>query len=52
MAPRYDVEWKDVNLVGDAEDAAKNTMDGPFLVVCNEGAWEVGPSWWYFKYFL
>ena len=37
---RYDVEWNDVNLVGDAEEAAKNTMDGPF-VVCSEGAREV-----------
>ena len=41
-APRYDVEWKDINLVGDAEEAAKNTMDGPLVVVCNEGSWEVG----------
>ena len=35
---RYDVEWKDVNIVGDAEDAAKNVMHGAFMVICKEGA--------------
>ena len=35
---RYDVEWKDVNIVGDSEDAAKNLMDGAFMVICKEGA--------------
>ncbi|CAL1148755.1 unnamed protein product [Cladocopium goreaui] len=33
----YDVEWKDVNIVGDSEDAAKNVMDGAFMVICKEG---------------
>ena len=35
---RYDVEWKDVNIVGDSEDAAKNVMDGAFMVICKAGA--------------
>ena len=38
LMARYDVEWKDVNIVGDSEDAAKNVMDGAFMVICKEGA--------------
>lgn len=33
---RYDIEWKDVNIVGDSEDAAKNASDGPKVVVSND----------------
>ncbi|CAK9055131.1 unnamed protein product [Durusdinium trenchii] len=32
----YDIEWKDVNIVGDSEDAAKNASDGPKVVVSND----------------
>ena len=34
---RYDVEWKDVNIVGDSEAAVKNAVAGACMVICTSG---------------
>ena len=44
------MQWKDVTVVGDAEEAAKNAVDGPALVVCGDSgvprcAVELTPLW-------
>ncbi|CAJ1424888.1 unnamed protein product, partial [Effrenium voratum] len=43
--PGYDVQWKDVTVVGDAEEAAKNAVDGPALVVCGDSGARGERSW-------